>query len=580
MHSADVTAAFARTLVDEWVRAGVKHAVVAPGSRSTPLALALWRDARIDVHVVLDERSAAFVALGIGKASAMPAVLLCTSGTAAANFHPAVIEAHHANVPLLVCTADRPPELRDVGAPQTIDQANLYGTAVRWYHDPGPPEWDGASGPRWRALASRAFAATCGARPGPVHLNLPFREPLVPTGEPLPDVPGRDGGAPWTISAPSRDSAGDRAAGRLIRRVESTPRGLVVAGFGARVDPDALARFSAASGWPVLADPVSNARTGPHAVSTYEALVRVPGFADAHRPDVVLRVGAPLTSKFANAFVDDVPTVAVVAHDDEWLDPPRAMCERVVAGATELLETIVVSLRGTSFDEDWWQGWHGADTLARRAIDDTLDADDEPIDARAARDLAAALPASTQLVVASSLPVRALEWAMAPRPDVTVHANRGANGIDGFTSTVLGIAAASPPETPVVGFCGDLCFLHDANGLLAASAIADRGGSITFVVVDNRGGGIFSYLPQHEASHPAEFEALFGTPQTVDIAMVAAAHGVTAERIARASEIAPVVSNAIARPGVNVVIVDVDREHALARHRALWDAVRGALSAR
>src|SRR5690242_7755260 len=194
MHSRDVNTSFANALVDEWARAGVRHAVIAPGSRSAPLAIAAARDPRLTVHVVLDERSAGFFALGIGKAAGLPALLVCTSGTAAANFHPAVVEAHHANVPLLVCTADRPAELHDVGAPQTVDQSNLYGTSVRWAHEPGPPEDDDAAPARWRSLACRAVAAATGARPGPVHLNLAFGEPLVPTGAPLVRSAGRAGG--------------------------------------------------------------------------------------------------------------------------------------------------------------------------------------------------------------------------------------------------------------------------------------------------------------------------------------------------------------------------------------------------
>jgi 2-succinyl-5-enolpyruvyl-6-hydroxy-3-cyclohexene-1-carboxylate synthase len=567
MHSRDANTAFANALVDEWARGGVQRAVVAPGSRSTPLALALARDARIDVHVVLDERSAGFLALGIAKRTGTAAIVVCTSGTAAANLHPAVVEAHHANVPLLVCTADRPPELRDVGAPQTIEQAGLFGATTRWRHDPGPPDpvGDADAGARWRTLACRALAHAAGARPGPVHLNLPFREPLVPTGAPLVDAPGRADGRPWvdTIVAPTATS--NEAVDRLDALVERTRRGLVVVGFGAHVDPGALARFATATGWPVLADAVSNARVAPDVIASYEALLRVPSFASAHLPDVVVRIGAPLTSKAANAWLADVPTVLVDEYD-EWLDPARAAQERVVAPAAPLLDALATRHRGTARTaSDWYATWVDAERRARAAIDRVLDEDDDPCEARIARDVAASVPDGTDLVVASSLPVRALEWCMAPRDGVTVHANRGANGIDGFVSTVLGIARSTAPASPTVALLGDLCFLHDTNGLLAAGDA-----NAVFVVVDNRGGGIFGYLPQHDLP---EFEDLFATPQGVDLAAVATAHGVYAERVGRASDVPAALKDAIAQGGVRVIVVPVDRDRSAERHRDLWDAV-------
>jgi 2-succinyl-5-enolpyruvyl-6-hydroxy-3-cyclohexene-1-carboxylate synthase len=570
MHSRDANTAFANTLVDEWARGGVTHAVVAPGSRSTPLALALTRDDRITVRVVLDERSAAFCALGIAKRTGVPAVLLCTSGTAAANFLPAVVEAHHANVPMLVCTADRPPELRGVGAPQTIDQHDLFRGFVRFAHDPGPPEDVEGAAVRWRSLAVRSLAHARGGRPGPVHLNLPFREPLVPTRAPLVDAPGRGGGRPWTTTVTAAAPAGADAARRLATLVTGSRRGLVVAGFGSRVDPNVLQRFAAATGWPVLADAVSNARTGPHAIASYEALLRASGFAGTHRPDLALRLGASLTSRVANEWLAGIPTVLVDEHD-EWLDPPRAAVERIVASPSSLLDVATQHL--PTADATWSASWQRAERIARDTIDALLDADDEPCEARVARDVAAALPDGAQLAIASSLPVRALEWCMAPRDGLTVHANRGANGIDGFVSTVVGIATAAatgPARPPTVALLGDLCFLHDTNGLLAAPGV-----DATFVVVDNRGGGIFSYLPQHDLP---EFEALFATPPAVDLAAVAVAHGVHAERVASAADVPAALKGSIAAGGARVVVVPVDRERSLERHRALWWAVADALA--
>ncbi len=565
MTGLDATTSYARTLVDEWVRNGVTNAVVSPGSRNTPLTLAVVRDTRLRVDIVLDERSAGFRALGIGLATGRPAIVCCTSGTAAVNLHPAVVEAHHARVPLLVCTADRPAELRDWGAGQTIDQAGLFGGSVRWFHDPGPPDVT-AGVPeldaRWRALASRAAAHAAGPPAGPVHLNLPFREPLVPTGAPLLDTPGRAGGAPWLQTSSARREPAGADVARLAESTRAHPRGLVVAGWGAGVECGVAERFARAAGWPLLADPLSQLRTCATAVSTYEALLRVGAFADSHRPDLVLRIGAPLTSKIANAWLDGVETI-LVDPDDAWLDPQRSASERVRADGDALLGALADAL-GEPSPRQWAVEWTDAERRARRALDQALDAE-VACEGRIARDVAAAIPDGGTLVVASSLPVRALEWCMAPRRGVRVLANRGANGIDGFVSTVFGVATATGP---VVALCGDLCLLHDTNGLLGGGS----GPPATFVVVDNNGGGIFSYLPQHDLP---EFEALFATPQPVDVVEVVRAHGVAAERVDQAAVPELVADGA---DTAQVLVVPVDREEARQQHGRAWLAVASALS--
>ena len=411
-----------------------------------------------------------FAPLGVGLATGRPAVVCCTSGTAAVNLHPAVVEAHHARVPLLVCTADRPAELRDWGAGQTIDQAHLFGDSVRWFHDPGPPELTGdaaEANARWRALAARAAAHASGPPAGPVHLNLPFREPLVPTGAPFVDAPGRAGGLPWIRSSTARREPTVADVDRVAALVRAHPRGLVVAGWGAGVDPDVAEGFARAAGWPIVADPLSQLRTdaGTCCVSTYEALLRSDAFARAHRPDLVVRIGAPVTSKIANALLDDVPTI-LVDPDDAWLDPQHAAHERLVVDADAVLAALTSELREP--DASAWLGaWQRAEQRARVALDHVID-DDLACEGRIARDVAAAIPEGGVLVVASSLPVRALEWCMTPRPGLRVLANRGANGIDGFVSTAVGVAGEHPGS--VVALCGDLCLLHDTNGLLGGDA--------------------------------------------------------------------------------------------------------------
>jgi 2-succinyl-5-enolpyruvyl-6-hydroxy-3-cyclohexene-1-carboxylate synthase len=572
MTGRDATTSFSATLVDEWARAGVTDAVISPGSRSAPLALALARDARVRVHVVLDERSAAFRALGLGLASGRPAVVLCTSGTAAANFHPAVVEAAYARVPLLICTADRPPELRETGAGQTIDQTRLYGGSVRWFCDPGPPTDEPNAGVTWRALASRAVAESLGMPAGPVHLNLPFREPLLPTGADLVDAPGRADGRPWTVSTLATRAPAAADVARLADLVRAHPRGLLVAGWGAGVQPQTAARFAAAAGWPVLADPISQLRSGPHAISTYEALLRAPGFAESYRPDLVVRVGAPLTSKVATGWLDPAIQQVLVDPDAVWLDPHRAAAERYAVDAEALLVAVADALGSSTPTDAWLTDWTDCERVARVAIDAVLDAAGATCEGEVARDVAAALPDGTTLVVASSVPVRALEWCMAPRAGLSVLANRGANGIDGFVSTVVGVAQASAPA-PTVGMCGDLCFLHDVNGLLGATA------SMTLIVLDNDGGGIFSYLPP--AALP-EFEQLFGTPHGLDVVEVARAHGVHAERIDDVHKLGDALTSRelVSSAGVRVLVVPIDRHATVARHQALWTAVAAALDER
>ena len=576
-----VSTACARTLVDEWARAGLTDAVLAPGSRSAPLALALADDDRIRLHVHLDERSAAFFALGAAKASGRPVLVLCTSGTAAAHFHPAVLEAHHSRVPLLVVTADRPAELRATGAPQTTDQVRLYGAAVRFFADL-PADGDPAARAAWRPVAARLWAGAAGPPPGPVHLNVAFREPLVPPADPEADgaEPGRGGDRPWIVSrrpAVASDPADEEA---VVERILGARRGLVVAGWGSPAQAEAVA---AALGWPLLADAISGCRcpagaagAGGTAVTAYEALLRVPGFAEGHRPDLVIRLGGPLTSKLAMAWFDAGVPQILVDPDAAWLDPNRTAAERVPAlpDLGRLVAADQQPARGRETGA-WRAAWMEADRRARRAIDELLDADDRPFEGRVARDVADRCAASAlrpALVVASSMPVRDLE-AFAGRVPAKVYANRGVNGIDGLTSTVLGVAAGL--ERPAVGLLGDLAFFHDAGGLLGAPA---RGLDAVFVVVDNGGGGIFSFLPQ-AALPPERFELLFGTPPAADVGAVAQAYGVPAERVERAGEVGPALERALAAGGVRVLVVATgDRRANVARHRRAWSAVSEALA--
>jgi 2-succinyl-5-enolpyruvyl-6-hydroxy-3-cyclohexene-1-carboxylate synthase len=608
---------FALTLVDELVRGGVADACLAPGSRSAPLALALAEHPGTRVHVHLDERSAGFFALGAAKRSGRPVAVVCTSGTAAANLHPAVLEAHHARVPLLVLTADRPPELRDTGANQTVDQLRLYGGAVRWFCEVGLPVEGTGAGRYWRSLAARAVAAAAGPPAGPVHLNLAFAEPLVPRrlgGEP---APGRAGRAPWTVSATlPRAGCSPAEVEALAEQVRAARRGLLVVGWGAGLGLEAADGFARAAGWPVLADPLSGHRRGPHAVAAYDALLRVPVFAATHRPDLVVRVGAGPTSKALASWLDPSVPQVLVDPDGAWPDPGRAAATRLVADPSALLGAVAAALararpsggaepggaesgagpagrdaagaargrsgrpaatlaRGHPPDGGAWvEAWTAADALARSVMDALLDGWEEPFEGRVARDLVAGLPAGATLVVGSSMPVRDVDTFARARDGLAFVANRGASGIDGFVATALGVAAAA--AGPVAALCGDLTFLHDASSVLGAGR---RPEPVAFVVCDNDGGGIFSFLPQADLPEPY-FEPLFGTPHGLDLGALAAAAGLPSRRIERAGDLVPAVADALAAGRTTVLLVPGDRAVNLARHRAVAQAVADALATR
>jgi 2-succinyl-5-enolpyruvyl-6-hydroxy-3-cyclohexene-1-carboxylate synthase len=596
---------FALTLVDELARAGVTDACLAPGSRSAPVALALAEHPGIRVHVHLDERSAAFFALGAAKRSGRAVVALCTSGTAAANFHPAVLEADLARVPLLVLTADRPPELRGTGANQATDQLKLFGSAVRWFCEAGVPAEEPGAGRYWRSLASRAWAEATGPPAGPVHLNLAFADPLVPpavegearlAGEPME---GRAGGAPWTATPAGVRSAAPSDVAELAEAVRANPRGLLVAGWGADLDLAAVDAFAAAAGWPVLADPLSGARRGTAAISTYDGLVRAPRFAAAHRPSLVVRVGGAPTSKALTAWLDESIPQVLVDPSEGWADPARAASLRLIADASDLLAATAAVLTDdgpgpeggsgarpaqgassgarptpgtgvTPFGDPtspWLREWLEAERLAREAIDGLLDEWAEPFEGRVARDLVGWVPAGGTLVVGSSMPVRDLDAFARPREGLRFVANRGLSGIDGFVATTLGVAAAG--DEPVVALCGDLTLLHDASSLLGA---AGRSRGAVLVVVDNDGGGIFSFLPQ--AQLPGDlFEPLFGTPHGLDLTVLAAAARVPARVVEKAADLVPALDAALDGGGTQLVVVRSDRAGNLARHRAVTEAV-------
>jgi 2-succinyl-5-enolpyruvyl-6-hydroxy-3-cyclohexene-1-carboxylate synthase len=564
--------AFGTVFADELARCGVREVVIAPGSRSTPLAMSFYeleQAGRIRLHVRIDERSASFTALGLAKAGGRPVAVLCTSGTAAANFHPAVIEADESAVPLLVLTADRPPELRGTGASQTIDQVKLYGGAVRWYAEPGVPERVPGMAAYWRSLACQAWAHAAGAAgtsPGPVHVNLPFRDPLVPDGPGdnaaddagWPDsMDGRPDGAPWT-----------RVAGSLTAEPLDLPwaeRGIVVCGDGV-YDAAPLVELAERAGWPVLAEPSSGARRGPNALTGYQYLLAAPEFMTAHRPSVIVSAGRPGLSRPQSALVGlargagaPVRHVVIEQGPGRWADPQRA--------ATDVAAAIRLTGPPGGPAGGWLDDWRRADAAAVLAADAVLEQRDSLTEPLLARELLAALPENALLWAGNSLSVRDIDLVMAPRTDVRVLASRGASGIDGTASTAAGAAlahAAAHLGAQAYALIGDLAFLHDAAGL--AIGPAEPRPDLCLVVVNNDGGGIFETLEQ--AAFDGVFERLFGTPHGASVEQLAAAFGVPYTLVEQPGELAKAVSGT----GLRIVEARTDR----AANAALRGRMRAA----
>jgi 2-succinyl-5-enolpyruvyl-6-hydroxy-3-cyclohexene-1-carboxylate synthase len=577
--------ALASALVEELARCGVRDAVIAPGSRSTPLALALWREEAIDARVLVDERSAGYFALGAAQAGGQPVAVLCTSGTAAANLHPAVCEADESNLPLIVLTADRPPELRGIGAGQTIDQVKLYGSGVRWFCEVGTHDADDAGLLHFRSTACRAYASAAGdPRPGPVHLNVAWRDPLGPEphpedvaatsplalegrgSRPLTGVPGSGMGAP-----PPADPLVDVMAGHL----QEFARGLIVC--GRQPDPglaEPISRLARATGYPILAEPTSQLRLGPHdrnlVVSTYDAIVR----ADDARlePEFVLRFGDMPTSKTLRTWMAGLNGAQQLVLDPSygWNEPTRTalvvMRTDPAALAGALADVVDEGERG-----DWAATWREAERAAAEAVETALAGVGEPSEPAVHRALGALYADGEIVYTASSMPIRDQESFVRPGPAaVRFLANRGANGIDGLVSSGIGAASSTGAGTWIV--TGDLGLFHDMNGL---AALRHAEAPVRIVVLDNDGGGIFELLPQAEQLKREEFEALFGTPLRLDAAAIAALHGIPHRRVESLDDLAEAGSD-----GTALIEVPVDRrrdaELRVRIHRAAASAVERA----
>jgi len=549
----DAAATFCATIVDEWHRCGVNTAIVAPGSRSTPLAVALLRHPGIDVQIFHDERSASFAALGVGVALGVPAVLLCTSGTAAAQFHAAVVEAHQSAVPMIVCTADRPPELHGIGAPQTIDQVHLFGTAVRKFIEALVPSSEDSH--TWRSLAREAFEQTTGLLPGPVHLNLAFREPLI--GD-VRDLPPHEHIEPHT-----HEASCDRQDVMQIVEAMSSRRGLIIAGKGAT---PGVGRLAKKLGWPIFADARSGLRSPQWpSVAAFDSILRVDDFVRTHRPDVVIRVGESPASKVLSQWVSAFEgEVLQICADIRMFDAERAVTRRFVADIEALTTAVAQDVVPTS-DSLWLSGWLDAERLAQNALASKLSTEwSEPSIARMV-----SAERNGALVVSSSMPIRDTEWFGTPDDSNALYSNRGANGIDGVVSTAVGIALVSFDPTYLL--IGDIAFIHDSNGLWN---LAERNVDLRIVVVNNSGGSIFSFLPQAQALETQEFETILATPHSVDICSLARSFGIPAVQVHSLADL----RRELDHSGPVVIEAVTDRSSNVAQHDDLNNAVARAIN--
>jgi 2-succinyl-5-enolpyruvyl-6-hydroxy-3-cyclohexene-1-carboxylate synthase len=568
-------------MVEELARCGVRNAALAPGSRSTPLALALWRQPAIEVAIIVDERSAGFFALGAAQASGRPTAVLCTSGTAAANLHPAVCEADEAGVPLIVLTADRPPELRGIGAGQTIDQLKLYGSAVRWFCEVGTHDADDAGLLHYRSVACRAYAAARGdPRPGPVHLNLAWRDPLGPEPRPA-DVTATSqlalegrGERPLTAVTAGPRNADEALLDEIGDWIASSSRGLIVA--GRQPDPalaEPLVHLARRSGYPIVAEPTSQLRLGRHdrdlIVWTYDAIAR--SHPAALDPDLVVRFGDMPTSKALRGWLASLPSLRQLVVDPAsgWNEPTR-QAETIVRADPRIVASGLAQRLGERDGGGWAAAWMDADARAAGVIDEALAELDEPTEPGVHATLGRLYRDGELVYTASSMPIRDSEAFVAPGSvDVRFLCNRGANGIDGLVSSGIGAATATGRPTWIV--TGDLGLYHDMNGL---AALGEAGPPVRIVVLNNDGGGIFEFLPQADQVERDEFEAILGTPLGIDPAQAAKLHGLPHVRITDLAELATTTELDTA-----IIEIPVDRRSNVEVHRRIADRVTEALMA-
>ncbi|GAA0428518.1 2-succinyl-5-enolpyruvyl-6-hydroxy-3-cyclohexene- 1-carboxylic-acid synthase [Lentibacillus halophilus] len=566
---------YTANFIDQLVESGLTDAVISPGSRSTPMAMLMTEHPDLKQWVVIDERSAAFFALGMAKQTKRPVAVVCTSGTAAANYFPAVIEAYYSRVPLIVLTADRPHELRDVGAPQAIDQIQLYGDYPKWFHDMALPEASDDMLAYVRNKAFRAVRTAAEGNDGPVHLNVPFREPLVPDFS-LNDLWGRRSGAPARGRTEGKRTLDNKQLEQIHQRLTSCKKGLIVC--GPQTDPDladAITGLARAWDTPILADPLSQLRAGSHfkdhIIESYDAFLRSETIRKQLEPDYIIRFGAMPVSKAYRFFVeehDDIPQF-VVENVGGYREPAGTQTEFIDADAIIVCNNLAKFNAGVGTDEAWLETWQQMNRLSKDQLLSEPETG-ELTEGGAVRQLMRVIPDESSLYVGNSMAVRDLDtFFMTASMSLEVLANRGANGIDGMVSSGMGAAASGAPVTLMLG---DLSFFHDMNGLLAAKQYKLN---ITILVINNNGGGIFSFLPQ--VNHQSHFETLFGTPMDIDFGQAIAMYGGTYQQPTTLFELENALHSSYQQDGLSVIEVKTDRADNSRWHRDKWQAIENEL---
>ncbi|PTX63354.1 2-succinyl-5-enolpyruvyl-6-hydroxy-3-cyclohexene-1-carboxylate synthase [Melghirimyces profundicolus] len=584
MNPTEGLTAYVGAFVDELARSGLEHAVVSPGSRSTPLAMALQAHPKLKIWIHVDERSAGFFALGLAKALGKPTALLCTSGTAAANYFPAVVEANLARVPLVVLTADRPHELRDVGAPQAVDQLGMYGTHVKWFAEMALPEAKEPVLRYARTFAARAVGTSMAGPMGPVHLNFPFREPLVPdlAAPSLWERAARgEASAPYVRVESGQRTLPSEELDRWAKELSGMERGLIVC--GPQDDPrlgEAVHRLAGALGFPVLADPLSQLRSGPHSkewiLEGYDAFLRDREAVETLAPEVVIRFGAMPVSKAYFLYLKAHPECRqiVVDPDGGWREPSLLATDMVYADPVGFCEGVVSRLGSDRKELPWSRFWKELNREVREILAEET-RKDVPFEGRIFPELAELFPDNGLLFAGNSMPVRDMDsFFFNTSRSIRTMANRGANGIDGVVSTALGAAAAGNRITLVLG---DLSFYHDLNGFLPAKRY---GLDATVVVVNNEGGGIFSFLPQAGQAESSTFETLFGTPVGLDFACAVEMYGGRLERPDSWEAFRQAYISSLNQKGLTVIEVRTDRAENVRLHRRIWDRIARSVRSR
>ncbi|OXB92776.1 2-succinyl-5-enolpyruvyl-6-hydroxy-3-cyclohexene-1-carboxylic-acid synthase [Parageobacillus galactosidasius] len=558
--------------VDELAKIGVQDVVVSPGSRSTPLAIMMAEHPAMRVHINIDERSAAFFALGMAKAKRHPIALLCTSGTAVANYFPAVVEAYYSRVPLIVITADRPHELRDVGAPQAIDQLNIYGRYAKWFVEMALPEKSTDMLRYARTMAARAAGVAISAPAGPVHLNFPLREPLVPIvhEETWEQIEAKE--PSYTTVIPGKMTIGMEQIQELYNELSSAEKGLIVCG---QIDQPAFAeavtKLAEMLDYPILADPLSQLRSGTHAkeyiIDSYDAILKDETIAASLVPDVVIRFGAMPVSKPLFLLLKRYPSIKQIVVDGEggWREPTLMASYMVYCDEVEFCRRLIDIGASKQSKSQWSTTWKMINDIAKSVL---LEAtmEEELFEGKVFAELSQLLPDGATLFVGNSMPIRDTDtFFFTNDKQIRILANRGANGIDGVVSSALGASAVTEPLVLVIG---DLSFYHDLNGLLAAKM---HGLHATIIVLNNNGGGIFSFLPQ--AKHKKHFEMLFGTPTDLQFEHAVRMYEGNYQKIKTWDEFRHYVTQSLTTDGLHVMEVCTSRENNVRKHRLLWEKV-------